>query len=207
MGVRNLRAICPACGGKIHTQPKGLGHFSLWANSWMLVQTGDHCQHCGVALTGKVGPDNGAVLAVTSQPGAPLPPPIAGTAPPPPPPPNEPERQGSNRSAILGAGATIALVIAVFWVLSSSDGGGDVADGSSTGATNRSACSTLSSLSVKWQEGGMSLVDLPPHFERIADQADTAAMRSAANDAAEAALRGDDTGTASALRSMTAMCD
>lgn len=62
MGVRNLRAICPNCGGKIHTQPKGLGHFT-WANSWMLVQTGSECQHCGVALSGKVGPGNKAILA------------------------------------------------------------------------------------------------------------------------------------------------
>jgi len=62
MGVRNLRAICPNCGGKIHTQPKGLGHFT-WANSWMLVQTGSECQHCGTALSGKVGPGNMAILA------------------------------------------------------------------------------------------------------------------------------------------------
>ncbi len=62
MGVRNLRAICPNCGGKIHTQPKGLGHFT-WANSWMLVQTGSECQHCGVALSGKVAADNKAILA------------------------------------------------------------------------------------------------------------------------------------------------
>jgi hypothetical protein len=53
MGMRNLRAICPACGGKIHTQPKGLGHFT-WMNSWLLSQTGPSCQWCGVALTGKV---------------------------------------------------------------------------------------------------------------------------------------------------------
>lgn len=62
MGMRNLRAICPNCGGKIHTQPKGLGHFT-WANSWMLVQTGSECQHCGVALSGKVAADNKAILA------------------------------------------------------------------------------------------------------------------------------------------------
>jgi hypothetical protein len=62
MGVRNLRAICPNCGGKIHTQPKGLGHFT-WANSWMLVQTGTECQHCGVALSGKVAAGNKAILA------------------------------------------------------------------------------------------------------------------------------------------------
>lgn len=62
MGIRNLRAICPNCGGKIHTQPKGFGHFT-WANSWMLVQTGSECQHCGIALNGKVGPGNKAVAA------------------------------------------------------------------------------------------------------------------------------------------------
>ncbi len=75
MGVRNTRAICPNCGGKIHTQPKGLGHFSLWANSWFLVQTGDECQHCGVALTGRVKYDNRAELAMQVQPPVPdLPP-------------------------------------------------------------------------------------------------------------------------------------
>jgi hypothetical protein len=63
MGVRNLRAICPNCGGKIHTQPKGLGHFSLSSNSWFLVQTGTECQHCGAALSGKVGPGNKAIAA------------------------------------------------------------------------------------------------------------------------------------------------
>lgn len=62
MGVMNLRAICPNCGGKIHTQPKGLGHLT-WARSWFLVQTGKSCQHCGVALTGKVKMDNKAELA------------------------------------------------------------------------------------------------------------------------------------------------
>lgn len=54
VGVRNLRAICPNCGGKIHTQPKGLGRISLWGNSWFMVQTGTECQHCSQALTGKV---------------------------------------------------------------------------------------------------------------------------------------------------------
>jgi len=53
MGLRNQRAICPQCGGKIHTQPKGLGHVT-WANSGPLAQTGSECQHCGVPLTGKV---------------------------------------------------------------------------------------------------------------------------------------------------------
>lgn len=45
MGMRNLRALCPNCGAKIHTQPKGLGHFT-WANSWFLVQTGTECPQC-----------------------------------------------------------------------------------------------------------------------------------------------------------------
>ena len=62
MGVRNLRAVCPKCGGKIATQPRGLGHIT-WANSWFLVQTGTECQHCGVKLTGKVKAGNRAELA------------------------------------------------------------------------------------------------------------------------------------------------
>lgn len=62
MGVMNLRAICPNCGGKIHTQPKGLGHLT-WARSWFLVKTGSECQHCGVALSGKVDSGNKAILA------------------------------------------------------------------------------------------------------------------------------------------------
>jgi hypothetical protein len=62
MGIMNLRAICPNRGGKIHTQPKGLGHLT-WARSWFLVQTGTTCQHCGVALTGKVKANNQAELA------------------------------------------------------------------------------------------------------------------------------------------------
>lgn len=66
MGIRNMRAICPNCGGKIHTQPKGLGNFT-WANSWMLVQTGSECQHCGVALSGKVGPGNKAIAAADAD--------------------------------------------------------------------------------------------------------------------------------------------
>ena len=66
MGLRNLRAICPNCGSKIHTQPKGLGHIT-WANSWMNVQTGKECPYCGVALTGKVGADNRAELAGATQ--------------------------------------------------------------------------------------------------------------------------------------------
>lgn len=66
MGVMNLRAICPNCGGKIHTQPKGFGHFT-WARSWFLVQTGTTCQHCGVALSGKVKADNKAELASEAQ--------------------------------------------------------------------------------------------------------------------------------------------
>lgn len=67
MGVMNLRAICPNCGGKIHTQPKGLGHVT-WMRSWFLVQTGTTCQHCGVALSGRVKADNKAELASQAQP-------------------------------------------------------------------------------------------------------------------------------------------
>lgn len=69
MGIRNLRAICPNCGAKIHTQPKGLGHVSLWMNSGPLVKTGTQCPMCGVALTGKVLLGNQAELA--PQPPAP----------------------------------------------------------------------------------------------------------------------------------------
>ncbi|HVC07148.1 MAG TPA: DUF2510 domain-containing protein [Solirubrobacterales bacterium] len=66
MGVMNLRAICPKCGGKIHTQPKGLGHLT-WARSWFLVQTGTTCQHCGVALSGRVKAGNKAELASEAE--------------------------------------------------------------------------------------------------------------------------------------------
>lgn len=58
-----MRAICPSCGGKIHTQPKGfLGSIAIGANG-ALMKTGTTCEHCGVALTGKVTPTNYAVLA------------------------------------------------------------------------------------------------------------------------------------------------
>ncbi|MHB8175821.1 MAG: sigma factor-like helix-turn-helix DNA-binding protein [Thermoleophilia bacterium] len=66
MGVMNTRAICPNCGGKIHTQPRGLGHFT-WARSGWLVQTGKQCQWCGIALTGKVGLDNKAISVAGAQ--------------------------------------------------------------------------------------------------------------------------------------------
>lgn len=66
MGLLNNRAICPQCGGKIHTQARGIGHLT-WARSGLLVQTGSECQHCGVALSGKVGPDNRAILAETAD--------------------------------------------------------------------------------------------------------------------------------------------
>jgi len=62
MGLMNVRAICPNCGGKIHTQPKGLGHLT-WMRNGPLVQTGSVCQHCGVALSGRVRLGNRAVLA------------------------------------------------------------------------------------------------------------------------------------------------
>jgi hypothetical protein len=66
MGIRNLRAICPSCGGKIHTQAKGVGRFT-WASSSALVATGSECQHCGAALSGKVGVDNKAILAADAD--------------------------------------------------------------------------------------------------------------------------------------------
>jgi ribosomal protein S27AE len=62
MGLRNLRAICPNCGAKIHTQPKGLGKIT-WMNSGPLSETGKECPECGVALTGKVKMDGKAELA------------------------------------------------------------------------------------------------------------------------------------------------
>ena len=71
MGMKNMRAICPNCRGKIHTQPKGLGHVMLGANG-VFTQTGKQCELCGVALTGKVDYKNYAVLD-RSQPRAPAP--------------------------------------------------------------------------------------------------------------------------------------
>ena len=62
MGMLNNRAICPNCGGKIHTQARGLGHLTL-SRSGPPAQTGTECQFCGVALTGKVGIDNRAIRA------------------------------------------------------------------------------------------------------------------------------------------------
>lgn len=63
MGMKNMRAICPNCGGKIHTQPKGfLGAIAIGANG-PLTKTGTTCEHCGVKLTGKVTATNYAVLA------------------------------------------------------------------------------------------------------------------------------------------------
>jgi hypothetical protein len=62
MGLRNTRAICPNCGGKLHTQPRGLGHLT-WANSGALVETGTKCQWCHTALSGRVGLDNKAIPA------------------------------------------------------------------------------------------------------------------------------------------------
>lgn len=75
MGLRSLRATCPNCGGKIHTRPKGPGHLT-WANSWVFAQTGTECQHCAVALTGKITAAGMAVLA-----GAPAPKPAPQVAP------------------------------------------------------------------------------------------------------------------------------
>ena len=63
MGIMRMRAICPNCGGKIHTQAKGLGHFTWMANGPLLVKTGTTCQFCGIALTGKVDMQNRAILA------------------------------------------------------------------------------------------------------------------------------------------------
>lgn len=72
MGLKNMRAICPNCGGKIHTQPKGLlGSLAIGANG-PLVQTGKQCELCGVRLTGKVTLQNYAVLD-SRQPRSPAP--------------------------------------------------------------------------------------------------------------------------------------
>ena len=64
--MRSLRAICPNCGGKIATRPKGLGNIT-WANSWLLAETGTECQFCGVALTGKITAGGKAVLDLPKQ--------------------------------------------------------------------------------------------------------------------------------------------
>lgn len=53
MGLINQRAICPSCGGKIHTQAALLG--------FLTAQTGRRCQWCGIALTGRVRWTNKAV--------------------------------------------------------------------------------------------------------------------------------------------------
>jgi hypothetical protein len=66
MGMRSLRASCSNCGGKVRTEPKGLGQFT-WANSWFLVKTiGKVCPHCGAGLTGRVTAGNKAELAPAS---------------------------------------------------------------------------------------------------------------------------------------------
>lgn len=62
MGLTNLRAICPNCGSKIHTQGRGLGRFTL-GTSGALATTGTECPSCGAALSGKVGVDNKAIAA------------------------------------------------------------------------------------------------------------------------------------------------
>ena len=62
MGIKNMRAICPNCGGKIATQARGLGHVT-WMASGALVRTGTTCQWCGVALTGRVDGRNRAIVA------------------------------------------------------------------------------------------------------------------------------------------------
>lgn len=62
MGFKTNRAICPSCGGKIHTQARGLAAFGVGV-SGPLVRTGTVCQWCGIALSGKVGADNKAIAA------------------------------------------------------------------------------------------------------------------------------------------------
>lgn len=66
MGLVNNRAFCPNCNGKIHTRARGLGVL-LPFRSGALVQTGTQCQHCGTALSGRVGLDNVAISAATAE--------------------------------------------------------------------------------------------------------------------------------------------
>jgi hypothetical protein len=70
MGFKNMPAICPSYGGKIHTEPKGfLGSIAMevvGANGPML-KTGSTCAHCGAKLTGTVTARNYAVLAVDPE--------------------------------------------------------------------------------------------------------------------------------------------
>ena len=66
MGVRNLRAICPECGGKIRTEAKGLGHFTI-TSSWFLVKTPPQCPHCGTSLSGKVAASGKAITTADAD--------------------------------------------------------------------------------------------------------------------------------------------
>lgn len=66
MGFINNRAICPNCGGKIHTQARGLGAL-IPVRSGVIAKTGTQCQHCGTALTGRVGVDNRAVSVAADE--------------------------------------------------------------------------------------------------------------------------------------------
>ena len=69
MGLINMRARCPNCGGLIHTAPKGIGNLALWLrNGPLMVKTGKQCQWCGVALTGSVNWANTAILAPQPSP-------------------------------------------------------------------------------------------------------------------------------------------
>ena len=83
MGFKNMPAICPSCGGKIHTEPEGrLGSIAMevvGANGPML-KTGSTCEHCGAQLTGKVTARNYAVLAVESEPPLRQPPSTSATS-------------------------------------------------------------------------------------------------------------------------------
>ncbi len=62
MGFKTNRAICPSCGGKIHTQARGIAALGVGI-SGPLVRTGTSCQWCGIALSGRVGVDNKAIAA------------------------------------------------------------------------------------------------------------------------------------------------
>lgn len=66
MGIWNNRAFCPGCGGKIHTQGNGIGVLVPGA-SGPLTQTGTECQHCGLALSGKVGLNGKAISAEQAE--------------------------------------------------------------------------------------------------------------------------------------------
>jgi hypothetical protein len=63
MGMQNMRAICPQCGTKIHTEASAWGVLALGGRSGPMTRTGLECPGCGLALSGKVGFDGNAIAA------------------------------------------------------------------------------------------------------------------------------------------------